>query len=58
MIEGGSGTYQTREHDERATVFSGYELAAVFPKGSPHNKYNGIGIGPKLRIHSLRPAPR
>jgi perosamine synthetase len=52
-IEGGSGTYQTREHYERATVFSGYELAALFPEGSPYKKYNGTGIGPKFRIHSL-----
>ena len=52
-IEGGSGTYQTREHYERATVYSGYELAAAFPDGSPYKKYNGTGIGPKFRIHSL-----
>jgi dTDP-4-amino-4,6-dideoxygalactose transaminase len=52
-IEGGSGTYQTREYYERATVFSGYELAALFPEGSPYKKYNGTGIGPKFRIHSL-----
>jgi dTDP-4-amino-4,6-dideoxygalactose transaminase len=52
-IEGGSGTYRTREHYERATVFSGYELAALFPEGSPYKKYNGTGIGPKFRIHAL-----
>ena len=52
-IEGGSGTYRTREHYERATVFSGYELAALFPDDCPYKKYNGTGIGPKLRIHPL-----
>ena len=52
-IEGGSGTYQTREHYERATVFGGYELARYFPDDSPYKKYLGTGIGPKFRIHSL-----
>jgi dTDP-4-amino-4,6-dideoxygalactose transaminase len=52
-VEGGSGAYQTREYYERATVFSGYELAAQFPDASPYKKYNGTGIGPKFRIHSL-----
>ena len=52
-IEGGSGTYQTREHYERATVFGGYELARYFPDDSPYKKYVGTGIGPKFRIHSL-----
>jgi perosamine synthetase len=52
-IEGGSGTYQTREHYERATVFGGYELPRYFPDDSPYKKYLGTGIGPKFRIHSL-----
>jgi dTDP-4-amino-4,6-dideoxygalactose transaminase len=52
-IEGGSGTYQTREHYERATVFSGYELAAMLPDSSPYKKYNGTGFGPKFRMHPL-----
>ncbi len=52
-IEGGSGTYQTREYYERATVFGGYELARFFPDDSPYKKYLGTGIGPKFRIHSL-----
>ena len=52
-IEGGSGTYQTREYYERATVFGGYELARYFPDDSPYKKYLGTGIGPKFRIHSL-----
>jgi dTDP-4-amino-4,6-dideoxygalactose transaminase len=52
-IEGGSGTYQTREYYERATVFGGYELAGGFPADSPYRKYLGTGIGPKFRIHSL-----
>lgn len=52
-IEGGSGTYQTREYYERATVFGGYELAKFFPDDSPYKKYLGTGIGPKFRMHSL-----
>lgn len=52
-IEGGSGTYQTREYYERATVFGGYELAQFFPDDSPYKKYLGTGIGPKFRIHPL-----
>jgi dTDP-4-amino-4,6-dideoxygalactose transaminase len=52
-IEGGSGTYYSREHYERATVYSAYELPAQFPEGSAYKKYQGTGMGPKYRIHSL-----
>ncbi|MFB3826497.1 MAG: DegT/DnrJ/EryC1/StrS family aminotransferase [Bryobacteraceae bacterium] len=55
-IEGGSGTYQTREYYERATVFGAYELAGGFPADSPYRKYQGTGMGPKFRIHSLAAA--
>jgi perosamine synthetase len=55
-IEGGIGTYQTREHYERATTFGAYELPASFPPDSPYRVYQGTGIGPKLRIHPLAAA--
>ncbi len=55
-IEGGAGTYQTREQYERATLFGAYELPITFPAASPYRTYQGTGIGPKLRIHPLAAA--
>lgn len=55
-IEGGLGTYQTREYYERATTFGNYELPETFPPDSPYRKYQGTGMGPKLRIHALAAA--
>ena len=55
-IEGGAGTYASREHYERATTFGAYELPAGFPQDSPYRAYQGTGIGPKLRIHPLAAA--
>jgi perosamine synthetase len=55
-IEGGLGIYQTREHYERATTFGNYELPHTFPPGSPYRKYEGTGMGPKLRMHPLAAA--
>jgi perosamine synthetase len=55
-IEGGAGTYQTREQYERAVMFGAYELPATFPPESPYRTYQGTGAGPKLRIHPLAAA--
>ncbi len=55
-IEGGLGIYQTREYFERATTFGNYELPHTFPADSQYRKYEGTGMGPKLRIHPLAAA--
>lgn len=55
-IEGGMGTYQTREHYERAAAFGHYEDPPKFPKDSPYRKYNGTGFGQKYRIHPIAAA--
>ena len=43
-IEGGMGTYQKREHYERAAVFGEYKDPATLPKDSPYRKYEGTGL--------------
>jgi perosamine synthetase len=55
-LEGGMGLYQTRDHYERATMFGNYELPHTFPSDSPYRKYQGTGMGLKLRIHPLAAA--
>lgn len=52
-IEGGAGLYQKREHYERASVFGDYKAPAKLPADSPLRKYDGTGLGLKLRIHPL-----
>ena len=55
-LEGGMGLYKTRDHYERATMFGNYELPNTFPADSPYRKYQGTGMGLKLRIHPLAAA--
>ncbi|MEX2262801.1 MAG: DegT/DnrJ/EryC1/StrS family aminotransferase [Bryobacteraceae bacterium] len=55
-IEGGIGMYQTRELFERASTFGHYEDPRKFPEGSPYRKYDGTGLGLKLRMHPLAAA--
>jgi perosamine synthetase len=55
-IEGGIGMYQTRELFERASAFGHYEDPPKFPKDSPYRKYEGTGLGMKLRMHPLAAA--
>ncbi len=60
-IEGGMGVYQRREDYERATVLGHYEAvsgnapasAAGVAADSPYRKYDGTGLGMKLRMHPL-----
>lgn len=52
-IEGGMGTYQTREYYERAAAFGHYEDPPKFPEDSPYRKYHGTGFGQKYRIHPI-----
>ncbi|MBN1393603.1 MAG: aminotransferase class I/II-fold pyridoxal phosphate-dependent enzyme [Pirellulales bacterium] len=64
-IEGGMGTYQNREDYERATVLGHYEAVSgnapasgnsgIAPD-SPYRKYEGTGLGMKLRMHPLAAA--
>lgn len=55
-IEGGMGTYQTREQYERAVTFMEYKAPAELPKDSPYRKYAGTAFGFKFRIHPLAAA--
>jgi dTDP-4-amino-4,6-dideoxygalactose transaminase len=55
-LEGGMGMYQTREHYERATTFGHYDLPGSFPAGSLYRKYQGTGLGLKLRMHPMAAA--
>ena len=63
-LEGGMGVYQSREDFERATAFGHYEACGHYPPGShtarnsvasnsPFRKYEGTGLGMKLRMHPL-----
>ncbi len=49
--EGGVGTYQSREHYERATCLGHYEICGRLPKESRYAKYVETGLGLKLRLN-------
>jgi len=55
-IEGGMGMYQERDDYERATSFGHAGLPGSFPEGSKYAKYQGTGLGVKLRIHPFAAA--
>jgi dTDP-4-amino-4,6-dideoxygalactose transaminase len=55
-LEGGMGMYQAREDYERATTFGHYDLPGSFPAASPYRKYEGTGLGLKLRMHPMAAA--
>lgn len=52
-IEGGMGTYSTKDYFERATAFGHYELPGKFGADSPWKAYDGTGFGQKYRMHPL-----
>lgn len=54
-IEGGMGTYQSREDHDRATTFGHYKVPGV-AKDGPYAKYSGSGLGAKLRMHPFAAA--
>jgi perosamine synthetase len=55
-IEGGMGMYQERADYERATTFGNYDLPKSFPSDSSYAKYQGSGLGLKLRMHPMAAA--
>src|SRR5262249_21930403 len=55
-IEGGMGMYQRQDDYERATTFGHYDLPQSFPSGSAYRKYQGTGLGLKLRMHPISAA--
>jgi len=55
-IEGGMAVYQTREYFERGTTFGHYDVPHAFPDGSEYRKFQGSGLGLKLRMHPLAAA--
>lgn len=63
-IEGGMGVYQQREDFERAAAFGHYEVCGKYIAGSPYaanalapespyRRYQGTGLGMKLRMHPM-----
>ncbi len=52
-IEGGIGVFQTREHYERASSFGHYDIGHSFGQESPYYRYEGTGLGLKLRMHPV-----
>jgi len=52
-MEGGMGMFQNREDYERATSFGHSDIPASFPATSPYRKYEGSGLGLKLRMNPL-----
>ncbi len=63
-IEGGMGVYQNREDFERAAALGHYEECGAYIAGSPigagsfapespYRRYQGTGLGMKLRMHPL-----
>lgn len=55
-IEGGLAVYHTREYYERgATLADTFNLPG-YPADSPYRRYQGSGLGLKLRIHPMSAA--
>lgn len=52
-IEGGMANYQEREDFERGSTLGHYDKPQSFPADSPYRKYQGSGLGLKLRMHPM-----
>ncbi|OHB62774.1 MAG: hypothetical protein A2Y77_18645 [Planctomycetes bacterium RBG_13_62_9] len=52
-IEGGMAVYQEREDYERGSTLGHYDKPQSYPAGSPYRKYQGSGLGLKLRMHPM-----
>ena len=52
-MEGGMGVYQERGDYERGTTLGHYDKPRSFPADSAYRKYQGSGLGLKLRMHPM-----
>jgi len=52
-IEGGMAVYQQQEDYERGSTLGHYDKPASFPETSSYRKYQGSGLGLKLRMHPM-----
>jgi dTDP-4-amino-4,6-dideoxygalactose transaminase len=52
-IEGGLAVYQEREDYERGSTLGHYDKPQSYPADSPYRKYQGSGLGLKLRMHPM-----
>ena len=55
-IEGGLAVYHTREYYERGSTLADTFNQQSFPKDSPYRRFDGSGLGLKLRIHPMSAA--
>ena len=52
-IEGGLAVYQERADYERGSTLGHYDKPKDYPETSPYRKYQGSGLGLKLRMHPM-----
>ncbi|HOW70613.1 MAG TPA: aminotransferase class I/II-fold pyridoxal phosphate-dependent enzyme [Phycisphaerae bacterium] len=52
-IEGGMGMYRDRSSYERAVSFGHYDVPKTFGQDSAYARYEGTGLGLKLRMHPV-----
>ena len=52
-LEGGMAVYQERADFERGSTLGHYDKPRSFPENSPYRKYQGTGLGLKLRMHPM-----
>lgn len=52
-IEGGMGMYREQSCFERASSFGHYDVPGTFPRDSEYTRYEGTGLGLKLRMHPV-----
>lgn len=55
-IEGGLAVYHEREYYERGSTLADTFNQQTFPKDSPYRRFEGSGLGLKLRIHPMSAA--
>lgn len=55
-IEGGLAVYHQREYYERGSTLAGTDNQLSFASDSPYRRYNGSGLGLKLRMHPMSAA--
>ncbi len=55
-IEGGLAVYHKSEYYERGSTLANTDNQQSFPADSPYRKYDGSGLGLKLRMHPMSAA--